>query len=370
MIEVKHLRLIAASERTGTLSQAAKELHLTQSALSHQLRQLEEELGIALFRRQHNQLHFTAAGKAFREKAEQILGEFSLLETEMETLRIAQQDLYVHGYSAAEAQRLQDQAQSVTDFIHWDSHWPSGERVLEVGCGVGAQTEIIARQNPNTQFVSIDISEASLQMAKERIATQGLQNVNFAVADAEQLDFPANRFDHVFVCFVLEHLPNPAIVLQELKRILKPQGTITVVEGDHGSTFFHPDNAAARAAVQAQVTLQQKGGGDANIGRRLYPLLHKQGFGQIQVSPRQVYVDDSKPKLVDGFIRNTFTAMIQGIAEDAIAEQIIDGTTMKRGIEALLNTAAGGGRLAIPFSRRQLTRFRSVQARLVLPSPP
>ncbi|MEL6836607.1 MAG: methyltransferase domain-containing protein [Bacteroidota bacterium] len=349
MIEVKHLRLIAAIERTGTLSLAAKELHLTQSALSHQLRQLEEELGIPLFRRQNNQLHFTAAGKAFREKAEQILGEFNSLETEMETLRIAQQDQYVHGYSAAEAQRLQDQAQSVTDFIHWDSHWPAGERVLEVGCGVGAQTEIIARQNPDTKFVSIDISESSLQMAKERIAAQGLQNVSFAVGDAEQLDYSSASFDHVFVCFVLEHLPKPEVVLQELNRVLKPNGTITVVEGDHGSTFFHPDNDAARAAVQAQVTLQQKGGGDANIGRRLYPLLQQQDFQQIQVSPRQVYVDDAKPKLVDGFIRNTFTAMIQGIAEDAVAEQIVDGTTMKRGIEALLNTAAGGGTFSYTF---------------------
>ena len=349
MIEVKHLRLIAAIEKTGSLSQAAKELFLTQSALSHQLRQLEEVIGIPLFRRQNNQLHFTAAGKAFREKAQLILGEFSTLETEMETLRIAQQDQYVHGYSAAEAQRLQDQAQSVADFIHWDSYWPAGETVLEVGCGVGAQTEIITQQNPDTQFVSIDISESSLDMARQRIADKGLSNVTFSVANAEQLDYPPAIFDHVFVCFLLEHLAKPAAVLYELIRVLKPGGTITVVEGDHGSTFFHPDNSAARAAVQAQVSLQQKGGGNANIGRQLYPLLNTAGFQNIQVSPRQIYVDDSKPTLVDGFIRNTFTAMIQGVAEDAVAEKIIPASTMQAGIEALLKTADGGGTFSYTF---------------------
>ena len=82
-----------------------------------------------------------------------------------------------------------------------------------------------------------------------------------------------------------------------------------VIEGDHGSTYFHPDSLAAKRAVQCQVTLQQQNGGDANIGRKLYPLLEKAGFESIQVSPRQIYVDDSKPNLVEGFTKNTFTAI-------------------------------------------------------------
>lgn len=349
MIEVKHLQLITAIEKTGSLSAAAKELHLSQSALSHQLRQLEEEVGMPLFRRINNQLHFTAAGKTFREKAVSILNEFGALEQQLEDLRVAQLNTYIHGYSNAEAQRLQDQAQTVADFIHWDSHWPANESVLEAGCGVGAQTKIIAALNPESRFTAIDISPQSLQQAEQAIQELGLTNVSFAGADVEKLSYRSNSFDHVFVCFLLEHLPDPAKALKELRRVLKPGGTITVVEGDHGSTFFHPDHPAARKAVQAQVQLQQKNGGNANIGRQLYPLLQSSSFQEIQVSPRQIYVDDSKPALVEGFIRNTFTAMIQGVSEDAIAAQIVTPVEMQAGVDALLRTASGGGSFSYTF---------------------
>ncbi len=113
--------------------------------------------------------------------------------------------------------------------------------------------------------------------------------------------------------FVLEHIPNPIQALSKLKRVLKKNGTITLVEGDHGSAYFHPDSDAANKAIQCQVKLQEQNGGDANIGRKLYPLLVQAGFEEIKVSARQVYVDDSNPKWVEGFTKNTFTAMPRNI---------------------------------------------------------
>ena len=97
--------------------------------------------------------------------------------------------------------------------------------------------------------------------------------------------------------------------------MLKPGGTITVIEGDHGSTYFHPDSAAAREAIACQVSLQRNAGGDALIGRQLFPLLTEAGYHDIAVSPRVVYVDGSRPELAEGFIRKTFTAMVDGIRQ-------------------------------------------------------
>ena len=57
---------------------------------------------------------------------------------------------YVHGYSSKESRRLQDQAQTLTDLLHHDTIYPANSRVLEVGCGVGAQTVILAKNNPET----------------------------------------------------------------------------------------------------------------------------------------------------------------------------------------------------------------------------
>src|SRR5439155_20223416 len=131
---------------------------------------------------------------------------------------------------------------------------------------------------------------------------------------------------HVFLCFVLEHLPRPMDALIELRRILKPGGTITAIEGDHGSTFFHPDSEDARKAIASQVTLQAKAGGDALIGRRLYPLLRDAGYRDLLVSPRMVYADASRPELVDGFTRRTFTAMIEGVRKPAIDRGLLSAS--------------------------------------------
>lgn len=176
-----------------------------------------------------------------------------------------------------------------------------------------------------------------------------ITNVKYKQADIYNLPFNNNYFDHVFVCFVLEHLPNPVKALIELKRVLKPDGSIMAIEGDHGSAYFYPESSEARKAIQCQVELQKQNGGDANIGRRLYPLLCKSGFDKVNVSPRMVYVDDSKPNLVEGFTRNTFTAMIEGITDSAVANNLISREQMEKGIKDLYKTAQGNGTFCYTF---------------------
>ncbi|MEM9261251.1 MAG: SAM-dependent methyltransferase, partial [Bacteroidota bacterium] len=101
--------------------------------------------------------------------------------------------------------------------------------------------------------------------------------------------------------------------------------------------------------VQAQVTLQARKGGDANIGRRLYPLLQETGFTDIKVTPRQVYVDPSKPTLVEGFILNTFTAMIEGVVEEVIGAGILRKDEVEQGLAGLRRTASGDGTFCYTF---------------------
>lgn len=256
---------------------------------------------------------------------------------------------YVHGYSKKEAIRLNDQANTLDGILHHDSVWSKGSLILEAGCGVGAQTKIIAPKNPDCRFISIDISDESVKQAKETIASLNINNVEFRQADIFNLPFEDNYFDHIFLCFVLEHLPNPIKALEELKKKVKKDGTIMVIEGDHGSAYFHPDSEEAREAIQCQVTLQKRSGGNANIGRQLYPLLSEAGFSNISVSPRMVYVDDSKPELVKGFTLNTFTAMIEGIANTAVSENLINSERMNKGIADLHRTAEGGGTFCYTF---------------------
>jgi SAM-dependent methyltransferase len=256
---------------------------------------------------------------------------------------------YVHGYDPRENERLQDQAGTLVELLHGDTAYPAGSRVLEAGCGVGAQTLTLAQRSPQAFFTSVDISAASIAQAQRRLQAAGVRNVALQQADIFDLPFEAQSFDHVFVCFVLEHLARPGEALLRLKRLLKPGGTLTVIEGDHGCTCFHPDSAAARAAVQCQVTLQQRAGGNALIGRQLHPLLVQAGLEAVRVSPRMVYADASRPALVDGFTRKTFTAMIEGVREAALSAGLLSAEQFDAGVRDLHRTTEADGVFCYTF---------------------
>lgn len=258
-------------------------------------------------------------------------------------------EAYVHGYDHRENLRLQDQASTLVELLHSDTAYPAGSCVLEAGCGVGAQTVTLARNSPDAIITSIDISETSLTEAKRKVTAEGLTNVRFERGDIFSFPYRPNSFDHVFVCFVLEHLANPLSALLALKDQLRPGGTITVIEGDHGSAYFHPDSEAARRAIECQVELQRRAGGNAMIGRELYPLLLAAGYNSRRVSPRMVYVDSSKPELVDGFTKKTFTAMIEGVRETAIKAGIVEPHVFEKGIRDLYRTAESDGVFCYTF---------------------
>lgn len=256
---------------------------------------------------------------------------------------------YVHGYSDREVIRLEDQANCLNEILHHDSIFPKNSIVLEAGCGVGAQTKILAAKNPDSKFISIDISENSLSKAKELIKLRNLDNVEFQIGDIFNLNFPNEYFDHIFICFVLEHFNHPIDALKSLKRVLKKGGTITLIEGDHGSAYFYPYSQYAQETINAQVVLQSKNGGNALIGRQLYPLLIESNFKNCTVSPRMVYVDSSRPNLVEEFTRNTFIAMIEGIREQVISSEIMDKDSFEKGIKDLYRTTQSDGVFCYTF---------------------
>ena len=97
------------------------------------------------------------------------------------------------------------------------------------------------------------------------------------------------------------------------------------------------------------VELQRRAGGDALIGRRLYPLLAGVGFDAVRVSPRMVYVDATRPELVDGFTRRTFTAMVEGVREEAVASGLVSAERFDQGIRELQRTTEPDGTFAYTF---------------------
>lgn len=246
---------------------------------------------------------------------------------------------YVHGYTEREAERLRDQAATVRDLLHEGTRYPAGSEVLEAGCGVGAQTITLARNSPEARFLAVDVSSESLAEAREMARREGLTNVRFEWADIFDLPHRDSQFDHVFVCYLLEHLADPAGALEALSRVLKPGGSITVIEGDHGSCYFHPETPEAVRAWQCLIEVQAALGGDSLIGRRLYPLLKQAGFDEVRVSPVVIYADASRPDFRDGFAGKTIAPMVEGVERQAIEMGLMDPISWRKGVADLYRIA-------------------------------
>jgi SAM-dependent methyltransferase len=257
---------------------------------------------------------------------------------------------YVHGDSGREARRLGDQAGALAELLHGGTSYPAGSRVLEAGCGVGAQTVHLVARSPAAHVTAVDVSAESLAQARARVAAEHpAAQVTWRRADLYDLPFGDGAFDHVFVCFVLEHLPDPAGALAALRRVLRPGGTLTVIEGDHGSAFLHPDSAHARAVISHLAALQAAAGGDALIGRRLRPLLAEAGYARVAAGPRTVYTDRDRPALAAGFTRDTFAAMVAAVRGDAVAAGLATPADWDRGVADLHRAAGPGGTFHYTF---------------------
>ena len=242
---------------------------------------------------------------------------------------------YVHGYSQRETQRLYEQALILEDILHTGTNYPAGAKVLEAGCGVGAQTRLLVKHSPRTSFACIDISEKSLVSAKQLKERGGFENVTFRQANIHALDFADAAFDHVFICFVLEHLDDPIAALTELKRVLKPDGTITCIEGDHGSCFWHPETPESIDAWNGLITAQRAQGHRPNIGRTLTPLLEEAGFDVQSCEPAWLYADRLKPELREGMVNHIIVPMVQSAEKQILHEKLVAADIYAKGIADL-----------------------------------
>ncbi len=161
-----------------------------------------------------------------------------------------------------------------------------GAQVLDVGCGPGAVSAVLAEAvGPEGRVVGVDLQLAQLELAREYCAERGLENVSFQPADATALPFADASFDLVYAKFLLLHLPEPAPAVREMVRVLRPGGRLFVHDLDAGACLFWPEDTPAHRAWQLIVRVLAEGGADPNVGRKLYQHLKHAGLTEVRVIP-------------------------------------------------------------------------------------
>jgi len=205
---------------------------------------------------------------------------------------------YLHGFSAEERDRLRHQARIVEHRVHAGADLRRVRTLLEVGCGVGAQTEVLLRRWPDLSVVGVDASEDNLAAAREHLADLGAWaegRYELVRGDAAQLAVEPGRCDGAWLCWILEHVPDPERVLAEVRRVLQPGAPVVVNEVQNATLFLSPYSPATLAYWAAFNDHQYDLGGDPFVGAKLGNLLQRVGFQDVRTEVRPILLDNRAP---------------------------------------------------------------------------
>lgn len=247
---------------------------------------------------------------------------------------------YLHGFSQKEQDRLRSQAEFCEFAIYQNVNFQDRKNLLEVGCGVGAQTEILLRRFPKLNITGIDLNKAQLKSAQEHLARYPHLNGRYKLQEmaADNLKFEANTFDCAFLCWILEHVPNPAKALSEVRRVLRPGGEIVVTEVMNSSFFLDPYSPHVWKYWMAFNDFQYDRAGDPFIGAKLGNLLTSIGYRSIQTEIKTWHFDNRFPEKRKLFIE-FWCELLLSAADALVAQKYVDEETVSKCAQELKTVA-------------------------------
>lgn len=154
-----------------------------------------------------------------------------------------------------------------------------GMRVLDVGCGPGTVTRMLALEWPHAEVVGLDPDPERVQLAERQVAD--LPRVSIEQGTLADSRLAPADFDFAYARFVLQHMRDPARELDAARTLLRPGARLLVVDADDGLFAIHPQPPELAELVRLSEAVQTARGGDRRIGRKLGHLLQQAGFEHV-----------------------------------------------------------------------------------------
>jgi ubiquinone/menaquinone biosynthesis C-methylase UbiE len=244
---------------------------------------------------------------------------------------------YLHGYGAQERDRLRRQARVLEPVVHDRLPFLRRRRLIEVGSGVGAQTEILLRHFPELHVTCVEHNQEQIAEAERALAAVpwGKGRYTLVREDAARLPFPRESFDAAFLCWILEHVPDPARVLTEVRRVLSPGAPIVVTEVLNATFFIDPYSPKTLKYWMAFNDRQIDLGGDPFVGAKLGNLLQAVGFRDIRTEVKTFHLDNRAPGDRAEFLGFWTELLLSGapelLAAKRVSRAVVEG--MKRELD-------------------------------------
>lgn len=185
-------------------------------------------------------------------------------------------------------------------------------RCLDVGCGGGDVTVALSRMVPQGHVTGIDFDESKILLAQQEANNLGIENVDFRAEDVTASPQSDERYDLIYVRFVLTHLRDPERALRRFYDQLNPDGVLAVEDIDFGGHICYPPSASFDRYVELYSQSAKARGCDPFIGPRLPSLVQSAGYSDVSVGIVQ-------PSGTSGEVK-----LIAAITFDAIAESIVN----------------------------------------------
>jgi ubiquinone/menaquinone biosynthesis C-methylase UbiE len=248
---------------------------------------------------------------------------------------------YLHGFSTQEALRLRHQAEFAEQQVYKNIDLSNVEHLLEVGCGVGAQTAILLRRFPRLKITGIDRNDSQIASAIDYLNSLQHFQGRFELhsGDANNLEVEPGKHDGAFLCWVLEHVDNPAQILSEVRRVLRPGSLLYVTEVMNHTFFLDPYSPSVWKYWQAFNDFQYDCAGDPFIGAKLGNLLLQSGYTNVKTNIRSWHWDNRYPRRRKEFIEFWSDLMLsaadQLLEAKVVTEELIENT--KRELKKVAN---------------------------------
>lgn len=163
--------------------------------------------------------------------------------------------------------------------------------VADIGCGPGFFAEKLAAELlPEGQVIGVDVDATMIGVAQER--TSGVPRLTFQLGTAQRIPLADNSVDLAYARFLFQHLSEPAPVLAEMQRIVRPGGLVAVGDTDDVGLAIHPAPDGFEAFLLASRTAQAARGGDRKVGRKLKGMLVQAGLTQVHATTQVMTSED------------------------------------------------------------------------------